>query len=57
MFLEIIPVEFARLHPPLEIELPPPEDWEVRVIVYRCKEVPIEIGVVVSPILGCTHIP
>ena len=37
MFLEIVPVQAAFLHglsgglPPLKIEQPEPEDWEVRV--------------------------
>ena len=40
LWVDIVGEEEQRDFPPVDIRLPPPETLEVRVVVWKCKDVP-----------------
>ena len=42
MWLDILPAADAKQYPPLEIAPPPKEEWEIRVIVWKTKQMKAE---------------
>jgi len=43
MWVDIIPHEEADTRPPLDIKPPPPQKWELRVIVWNGKNLPLDV--------------
>jgi hypothetical protein len=43
MFVDIIREEQIKQHPPFDISLPPEQKWELRVIVWKGKRLPLDV--------------
>ena len=42
MYVEILPAEIASSHPIQVLEKPKPQKFEIRLIIWKCDEIPLE---------------